>query len=155
VTWTVTNIGSGTAYGPWHDAVYLVSDPNTNPVETYAGIALEGAGIVLGPGASYNATATVTVPGAVVGSHDWEVKTKVLGEIFEGANTANNTGVSLSPVIVDLTQLVPGAGPLFGSFSGSGQSTFYKVIPNATQATQVQLSLNTGTTGSVQLFVQI
>jgi RHS repeat-associated protein len=153
VTWTVTNIGSGTAYGPWHDAVYLVSDPNTNPVETYAGIALEGAGIVLGPGASYNATATVTVPGAVVGSHDWEVKTNVLGEIFEGANTANNTGVSLSPVIVDLTQLVAGAGPLFGSFSGSGQSTFYKVIPNATQATEVQLSLNTGTTGSVQLFV--
>jgi hypothetical protein len=153
VTWTVTNIGSGTAYGPWHDAVYLVSDPNTNPVETYAGIALEGAGIVLGPGASYNATATVTVPGTVVGSHDWEVKTNVLGEIFEGSNTANNTGVSLSPVIVDLTQLVPGSGPLFGSFSGSGQSTFYKVIPNATQATEVQLSLNTGATGSVQLFV--
>ena len=69
VSWTVTNIGSGTAYGPWHDAVYLVSDPDTNPVETYAGMALEGAGIVLGPGASYNATATVTVPGAVVGSH--------------------------------------------------------------------------------------
>src|ERR1035437_11048123 len=53
VNWTVTNIGSGTAYGPWHDAVYLITDPNTNPVLTYAGTALEGAGIVLGPGASY------------------------------------------------------------------------------------------------------
>ena len=153
VSWTVTNIGSGTAYGPWHDAVYLVSAPNTNAVETYAGISLQGVGVVLGPGASYNATATVTVPGTVVGSHNWEVKTNALGEIFEGANTANNTGVSLNPVVTDLTQLVTGAGPLFGSFSGSGQSTFYKVIPNATQATQVQLSLSAGTTGSVQLFV--
>jgi RHS repeat-associated protein len=153
VSWTVTNIGSGTAYGPWHDAVYLVSAPNTNPVETYAGISLQGAGVVLGPGASYNATATVTVPGTVVGSHNWEVKTNVLGEIFEGANATNNTGVSLNPVVTDLTQLVAGASPLSGSFSGSGQSTFYKVIPNPTQATQVQLSLSAGTTGSVQLFV--
>ena len=61
--------------------------------------------------------------------------------------------MSLNPVVTDLTQLVPGASPLSGSFSGSGQSTFYKVIPNPTQATQVQLSLNTGATGSVQLFV--
>jgi RHS repeat-associated protein len=153
VSWTVTNIGSGTAYGPWHDAVYLVSAPNTNPVETYAGISLQGAGVVLGPGASYNATATVTVPGTVVGSHNWQVKTNVLGEIFEGANAANNTGLSLNPVVTDLTQLVPGASPLTGSFSATGQSTFYKVIPNPTQATQVQLALNSGTTGSVQVFV--
>jgi RHS repeat-associated protein len=153
VSWTVTNIGSGTAYGPWHDAVYLVSAPDTNPVETYAGISLQGAGVILGPGASYNATATVTVPGTVVGSHNWEVKTNVLGEIFEGSNTTNNTGVSLNPVVTDLTQLVAGASPLSGSFSGTGQSTFYKVIPNPTQATQVQLALNSGATGSVQVFV--
>jgi YD repeat-containing protein len=153
VSWTVTNIGSGTVYGPWHDAVYLVSDPDTNPVETYAGIALEGVGAVLGPGAGYNATATVTVPGAVVGSHRWEVKTNVLGEIFEGANTNNNTGVSLNPVIIDLTQLVPGAGPIAGSFPGTGQSSFYKVIPNASLATRVQLALTAGSNGSVQLFV--
>ena len=153
VTWTVTNIGSGSVYGPWHDAVYLVSDPNTNPVETYAGMELEGAGTVLGPGASYNATATITVPGTAVGSHRWEVKTNVLGEVFEGANTNNNTGVSLNPVIIDLTQLVPGASPIAGSFSGTGQSSFYKVIPDASQATRVQLALSLGSTGSVQLFV--
>src|ERR1017187_544385 len=139
VNWTVTNIGSGTAYGPWHDAVYLITDPNTNPVLTYAGTALEGAGIVLGPGASYNATANVTVPGTTVGSQRWEVKTNILGEIFEGANTANNTGIALNPVNVDLNQLVPNATALNGSFSGAGQSSYYKVIPNATQATSVNL----------------
>ncbi len=153
VTWTVTNIGSGTAYGPWHDAVYLVADPKTNPVETLAGMALEGAGVVLGPGASYNATATVTVPGTTVGSQRWEVKTNVLGEVFEGANSGNNTGLALNPVQVDLTQLVAGAGPVNGSFAGTGQTAFYKVVPDASQATAVQLALNTGLAGSVQLFV--
>jgi RHS repeat-associated protein len=152
VNWTVTNIGSGTAYGPWHDAVYLVSDPNTNPVQAYGGIFLEGAGIVLGPGASYNATAAVTVPGATVGSQHWEVKTNVLGEIFEGANTANNTGIALNPVNVDLNQLVPNATPLNGLFSSAGQMSYYKVIPSPTQATSVTLALR-GIAGSVQLFV--
>src|ERR1035437_8393386 len=152
VTWTVTNIGSGTAYGPWHDAVYLVSDPNTNPVQVYGGIFLEGAGIVLGPGASYNATAAVTVPGATVGSQHWEVKTNVLGEIFEGSNTANNTGIALNPVNIDLNQLVPAATPLNGLFSSAGQMSYYKVIPSPTQATSVNLALF-GVTGSVQLFV--
>lgn len=153
VNWTVTNIGSGTAYGPWHDAVYLVTDPDTNPVATYAGTALEGAGIILGPGASYNGTATVTVPGTTVGPHRWEVRTNVLGEIFEGANTANNTGIGLDQVDVDLTQLVPAAAPLTGSFPGVGQWAFYKVIPDTTQTTKVQLALNQGVAGSVQLFV--
>ncbi len=153
VTWTVTNIGSGTVYGPWHDAVYLVTDPNTNPVSTLAGTVLEGTGAVLGPGGSYSATATVTVPGVTVGAHRWEVKTNVLGEIFEGANTANNTGIALNEVTTDLTQLVPGAAPINGSFAGAGQSSYYKVIPSATQATSVQLALNSGLGGSVQLFV--
>jgi RHS repeat-associated protein len=152
VNWIVTNIGSGTAYGPWHDAVYLVSDPNTNPVQAYGGIFLEGAGIVLGPGASYNATATVTVPGTTVGSQRWEVKTNVLGEIFEGANTANNTGIAIDPVNIDLNQLVPAATPLNGLFSSAGQMSYYKVIPSPTQATSVNLALF-GVTGSVQLFV--
>ena len=45
----------------------------------------KAVGVVLGPGASYSGSATVTVPGTVVGNHRWEVKTNVLGEVFEGA----------------------------------------------------------------------
>ncbi len=153
LTWTVTNIGTGTAYGPWHDGLYLVTDPNTNPVEVLAGQVLEGQGIVLGPGASYSATGTVTVPGTVVGEHRWEVKTNVRGEVFEGINTGNNTGISVDPVVVDLPQLILGAAPTTGGFTTAGQSAYYKVVPGASQAVSVQLGLTNGATGSVQVFV--
>jgi len=153
VNWTVTNIGTGTAYGPWHDAVYLVTDPGTNPIAVVAGQMLEGQGVVLGPGASYSASGSITVPGTTIGDHRWEVKTNVLGEVFEGANTANNTGIALGTVGIDLTQLVPGAAPLNGSFAGTGLSSYYKVIPDATQTTKVQLALASGVSGSVQLFI--
>jgi RHS repeat-associated protein len=153
VSWTVTNVGSGTVYGPWHDSVYLVSDPGTNPVLALAATTLQATGVVLGPGASYQATATVTVPGTIAGSHHWEVKTNVQGEVFEGANTANNTGISLDAVAVDLTPLTVGATSLTGSLPATGQSAYYKVIPAEAQATKIQLGLTNGATGSVQLFV--
>jgi RHS repeat-associated protein len=153
LTWTVTNVGTGTVYGPWHDAVYLVTDPSTNPVEALAGQMLEGAGVILGPGASYTATATVSVPGATSGPHSWEVKTNVRGEIFEGANTANNKGISANPVSITVPQLVAGAVPVSGTFTSTGQSLLYQVTPSASQTTSVQLALASGVSGSVQIFV--
>jgi RHS repeat-associated protein len=153
VTWTVTNVGSGTVYGPWHDAVYLATDTGTNAAEVLAGQVLEGAGFVLGPGASYSATATVTVPGVVTGSHRWEIKTNVLGEVFEGVNTANNTAVAVAPVEADVTALTPGAAPLTGAFAGTGQSSFYKIALSSSQTVSVQLALSGAVTGSVQIFV--
>ena len=153
LTWTITNLGSGTVYGPWHDAVYLVTDPDTNPVESLAGVLLEGSGVILGPGATYSATGTVTVPGTLVGPHVWEVKTNVLGEVFEGVNTANNKAFSLQPVSVALNQLIAGAGPLSGSFLSQGQFSYYTFTSTPSQAVKIQLALNSGISGSVQLFV--
>ena len=153
LTWTITNVGSGTVYGPWHDGIYLVTDPDTNPVETLAGTLPEGAGIVLGPGASYSASGTVTVPGTTVGPHVWEVRTNVKGEVFEGVNTANNKAISLQPVSVTLNQLVTGAAPLTGSFLSAGQYSYYSFTATPSQATKIQLALASGVTGSVQLFV--
>jgi RHS repeat-associated protein len=153
LTWTVTNVGSGTVYGPWHDAVYVVTDPGTNPVEVLAGQFLEGVGIVLGPGATYSASATVTVPGTTAGPHVWEVKTNVRGEVFEGANTGNNKAISLQPVSIGLNQLITGAAPLAGTFTSIGQTLFFEFTPGASQATKIQLALNSGVSGSVQLFV--
>ncbi len=153
VKWTVTNVGVGTVYGPWHDAIYLVRNPATNPVETFAGQVLSGQNTILGPGATYSGTATVTVPGTVVGEHSWEIKTNVLGEVFEGANSANNKAVSLNPVQVDMPALTAGAGPVSGSFAAPGQAVYYKIVPSATQSTNVQLALLPPATGSVQLLV--
>jgi RHS repeat-associated protein len=153
LTWSITNVGSGTVYGPWHDAIYLVTDPDTNSVETLAGQVLEGAGVVLGPGATYSATGTITVPGTVAGPHVWEIKTNARGEVFEGVNTANNKAFSLQPVSVMLNQLITGAAALSGTFVSTGQFSYYSFTPGASQATKVLLALDTGVTGSVQIFV--
>ena len=44
LTWTVTNIGSGTVYGPWHDGVYVVSDPRHEPAAGACRRSVGGAG---------------------------------------------------------------------------------------------------------------
>ena len=152
VTWTITNVGQGTIYGPWYDGVYLVRDAGTNPVATLAGQFLEGQNTILGPGATYSGTATVTLPGAITGEYNWEVKTNVRGQIFEGVNTANNTANSLGTVSVDVPSLTAGTGPTNGTLTGTGASAYYKVTPSAGQATSVQVAL-TSNTGSVQVFV--
>jgi RHS repeat-associated protein len=152
VTWTDTNIGYGTAVGPWHDSVYLVRDPDTNPVELLAAQVLVGSGVVMGPGASVTNTATIRVPGSIVGDHRWEVKTNTAGDIFEGQNTGNNTGRSLSFVDIDLPQLVVNGSSLSNTFSAAGQSSWYKLIPGAGNTIGANLKL-TGNSGSVQLFV--
>ena len=152
VTWTDTNIGTGTAVGPWHDSVYLVRDPDTNPVELFATQVLVGSGVVMGPGASVTNTATIRVPGSTVGNHRWEVKTNTAGDIFEGQNTSNNTGLSLGYVAIDLPQLLVGGAGLSNSFVTVGQSWWYKLIPGPGNTVGANLQL-TGNSGSVQLFV--
>jgi RHS repeat-associated protein len=154
VSWTVTNIGSGVAYGPWHDAVYLVTDPDSNPVPVFAGQFLEGTGVVLGPGASYNASAVVRVPGVAAGNHRWEVQTNVLGEIFVGQNAADNTGISLDSVAISVPALTVNSPAVSNSFAGTGQSWWYSLQPGAGQNVTVNLSLSGGAgAGAVQLFV--
>jgi YD repeat-containing protein len=153
IAWTITNVGSGSAVGPWHDAVYLVRDPDTNPVKIFAAEVISGLGVTLGPGQSYQGSAIIRVPGSVVGNHRWEVKTNTRGEIFEGQNTNNNTGISLNDVFLDLPQLVPGASPMPYTFATIGQSWWYKLTATAGQAVETDLALSGGASGSVQLFI--
>ena len=152
ITYTVTNIGSGSAVGPWHDSVYLVQDPDTNPVALFAGQVLVGSGVTMGPGTSFTNTATIRVPGSTVGNNRWEVKTNTAGDIFEGRNTNNNTGISLAPVAIDLPELISGSAPLTNTFTSAGQSWWYKLNPGTGQTIGVNLGL-TGNSGAVQLFV--
>jgi RHS repeat-associated protein len=157
LTWTDTNTGSGTAQGPWHDAIYLVQDPDTNPILLLAGEVLVAGGVTLGPGQSYTATGTVRVPGTTVGNHRWEVVANDRGEVFVGQNSVNDKGISLNTVAVDLPQISVDSAALNNSFTATGQSWWYKIDPAANQSVSVNLTLsrNTGTTspGSVQLFI--
>src|ERR1017187_4708733 len=153
LTWTDTNAGSGTAQGPWHDAIYLVQDPDTNPVVTLAGEVLVAGGVTLGPGESYTASATVRVPGGTVGNHKWEVKANNLGEVFVGQNSANNTGLSLNMVAIDLPELVVDSPALSNSFAAAGQSWWYKLTPGANKGVSVHLNLGGNSGGAVQLFI--
>jgi len=153
INWTITNIGSGFAVGPWHDDVYLVRNPGADPVEIFAGDVLSGTGVTLGPGQSYNGSATIRVPGSVVGNHSWEVKTNTHGDIFEGQNTANNTGISQDTVFLDLPELIPGAAPLPYTFASAGQSWWYKINAGAGHAVETDLALAKGSSGSVELFI--
>ena len=141
VTWTVTNIGSGTAYGPWHDAVYLVRNPDTDPVETFAGQLLEGNGVVLGPGASLHHDRHH--PCSRNGSEQSALggKDQRSGRDIEGQNTTNNTGQSLDVVSVDLPELVPGAAPTNSSFASTGQSAWFKVTPGASNNVSINAAL--------------
>ncbi|MGB7985008.1 MAG: Ig-like domain repeat protein, partial [Terracidiphilus sp.] len=157
LTWIDTNTGSGVAQGPWHDAIYLVRDPDTNPVAILAGEVLVASNVTLGPGASTTATGTIRVPGSIVGNHRWEVKANDRGEVFVGANAVNNTGISLDTVAIDLPELDLDAAASPASFSASGQSSWYKFTPGANQSVTLDLALNSingsPSTGSVQLFV--
>ncbi|MDR3738108.1 MAG: CARDB domain-containing protein [Terracidiphilus sp.] len=152
ITWTIKNSGTGAAVGPWHDDVYLVRDPDTNPVALLAGEVLVGKGVTIGPGNSYTATAEVRVPGSTIGNHRWQVKTNVKGEIFEGQNTANNTGTSLGTISLDLPELTLNGGTMSGAFTSAGQSWWYKVRPGADVGFNVNLAL-TNQSGTVQLYI--
>lgn len=151
VSWTITNIGSGYAIGPWHDAIYLVRNPDTNPVEILAGEVLVGQGLTLGPGQSFTATADIRVPGSIMGTHRWEVKANTRGEIFEGQNAGNNVALSVEMITLDLPELIPGAPALSNSFTSAGQSWWYKIAAGTNRGVGVNLAL--GSPGVVQLFI--
>ena len=152
ISWIDTNIGTGAAKGPWHDAIYLVRDPDTNPVEIFTGEILVGQNVMLGPSESFKASGTIRVPGSIVGNHRWEVKTNSRGDIFEGQNTGNNTGVSQATVAIDLPELTVDGPALSNQFTSVGQSYWYKIIPGSGNDVELNLNLS-GNTGTTQVYI--
>jgi RHS repeat-associated protein len=152
VRWTVRNNGSSTAVGPWHDAVALVRDPDTNPVAVSAGEALVGTGVGLGPGESVTLEGDVRVPGSTLGFHRWQVTANRRGEVFEGSNTANNTTVSSAQVALSLPVLALGHGGLTGQFTAAGEEHWFAVTPGAGQDVLLSLDL-LGDGGTTELYI--
>ena len=152
VSWTVTNVGSGTGVGPWHDVVYLADSLDGDDLGTFAGETLVGSGVSLGPGESLTASATVRVPGATTGNHYWQVKTNRKGEVFEGQNRANNLQTSGMPVALDLPELTIDGSGLVRTFSEVGESHWFKFVPSVGQDILVSLDL-AGDAGTTELYV--
>lgn len=104
VNWTVRNLGSGTAIGPWVDALYLSRDRVWSPDD----VLLDQFQIAdaLGPGQSYTARTLTTLPAVLPGNYYFIVRANALNEVFEAGNLVNNSGASTSTIGLDLLPLV-------------------------------------------------
>ena len=66
ITWMITNVGSETAVGPWHDRVQLTAGQAYRDVTVIAAGSMLNSGN-LGPGQSGTYSTTVAVPGGTQG----------------------------------------------------------------------------------------
>jgi hypothetical protein len=141
LAWTLVNSGTESAVGPWHDAIVLVGSSETIPAITLVDEVRVGAGLTLGPGQSYEASAQVRIPGTREGAQYWAVSTNSQNDVFEGRHTANNTGYALAPVEIDITDLVIDGAPLAGEFTAAGESQWFRFTPELGQHIVVSLDL--------------
>ena len=145
VNWTVQDVGSDPATGSWHDAVYLSASPVFTPDAILLG-EVQHAGD-LGPGASYTASGTFTLPGVTPGNDYFLVRCNSENEIFEGTSLANNVAASAT-VAMDLPALTIGT-PLNGSLATTGSSELYKVDTAAGGNLNVALTGASGNTNEL------
>ncbi len=145
ITWNDVNLGSGSAVGPWHDTISLAPMDGSSNV-LWASEVLVGQGELLGPGESYAASATITVPAGAEGNYQWQVHVNSRGEIFEGANWTNNVALADVPTSLMVPSLTVGGAPQAGEFIANGQTDAFKITPANGQT--VLLTLEGAFTGS-------
>ena len=130
VQWNDVNIGTAGAAGPWHDTISLV--PQNGGTALVVGTVLLAQNVVLGPGQSYPASASVVVPGGLAGAYQWQVQVNSQGNIFEGVNWTNN--ITLSPASSTLADptLTIGGTVLTNVFTAVGQSSVFALVSSGT-----------------------
>ena len=126
VEWTIANRGAEAFTGPWHDALFLrhaLTGQRLNVSEV-----LVGRGVTLAPGQSQLVSADVRVPGGVTGNYAWLVTANSRGDIFEGANAANNehaAGIASSLTV----PLIPLDGtPLASAFATQEEPHWFRCL---------------------------
>ncbi len=126
VEWTVANRGAEAFTGPWHDAIYLrhassgerilVSEP------------LVGRSLTLPPGQGYLVGADVRVPGGVAGDYTWSVVGNSQGDIFEGANNANNESAAGVTASLNVPLIPLDGSPLAASFNAQEEQHWFQCL---------------------------
>ncbi len=148
--WTVSNRGSGTATGPWHDAVYLIPLLGGSPV--FVTEVLSGEGTALGTGQSLAVSARILAVGVPEGQYQWQIQANSRGDIFEGTNWTNNTALASSLTLLTVPQLVIGGPVANNQFTAAGQSLWYKFLPQTNSDVQVNLQA-TASAGSLEIYL--
>lgn len=152
VEWTVANVGTGEAIGPWHNAICLVLDPQTKPAIIAVADILTGQGLRLGPGQSATFSTNLVVPASVVGDYFWQVAVNSRGEVFEGQNTGNNQTYSIASIRLDCPELTVNGPSVAGQLLTEGQSCYYKLRPVANEPVTVTAD-QVGAPGSVEIYL--
>ncbi|MBI3350330.1 MAG: hypothetical protein HY020_24345 [Burkholderiales bacterium] len=93
VSWTVTNVGSAAATGNWVDHLELSADTAYGGSDTRASADVGHQG-PLAAGASYTASAQVTLPLQFDGTLNWIVRTDAGNAVLEPDTRANNTSAA-------------------------------------------------------------
>ncbi len=149
VAWTVKDIGTGAATGPWSDALYLSDTPVWTPDAKFLK-RIQHTGD-LAPGESYDASTDVTLNNVLPGNHYFLVRSNDLNDVFEGLSTANNSGASPSPINFAMPTLTLNT-PFNDQFTGAGQSHYYQITVAAGQTLSFALQSAAGS-GSTELYV--
>lgn len=154
LTWNDVNLGSSIAVGPWHDSLALVTLDRSGRVLNELPIAepLVGQGVTLGPGETYSASATVTVPGGTEGSYRWEVRANSQGDLFEGDNWTGNVALADTPTSLAIPTLLVDSTPLTNQCHGVGQCSWYKLSVQTNASLRLTLTIS-GNNGIVEWYV--
>ncbi len=143
LAWTVKNIGTAPAAGPWHDAVSLTASSPDGTNYIAAGSFLGGQGAVLPPGSTITITNTIRVPIAPNGSYQWSVLCNSHDDVFEGANRSNNQRNADSWLLISApliepnsitSAILPHGGALLYAMTCGAQQSFSLNISSADQA---------------------
>ncbi len=133
IQWTVRNLGSGTAIGPWSDAVYLSDNQRWDASDKLLG-RIDHLGD-LGASLQYTNSASLPFLAEHPGRYYIIVRTDDSKKQFEGINTINNVGIPSTPAIVAMPRLVQNT-IVQGAFSSTSKSKYYELdVPKGTTVT--------------------
>ena len=124
IQWVIRNLGSDSAVGPWHDAVYVTDVASGRRM--LVGEVLSGGGAPLAGGAKTVSSATFRVPGGVGANLHWEIVANSRGDVFEGINGSNNGRVAEAPLALDIPELVVGGAVREAFFEDRALEQWYR-----------------------------
>ncbi len=135
--WTVRNVGSVPATGPWTDQLFLSSDSLAGNDQFLASAFFSGS---LAPGQSLTRTQQVTLPAFGTGNRFAVAEADASAVLFE-ENEANNTAVAAAPIVIPATltlTLTPASIPE----NAGAQAVLATLTRNSDAASVLVVSLN-------------